>query len=455
MTHDYRGSPRCWTVLTLNRQRLNASYEELHGCSGGALRAADEHCRAACCSRGRRAFCAGQDLGVRGRRRRSGHHRGLLQSADPRIRRLRKPVVRPSTAWRGAGPTSRWPVTSSGAARPSSFRPSQDWPGARLRRHLLSSAPDWRRPRPRAGPAGRGRCRRRPRKPGPDLEGGGRPSLLGDAEALRPARAGPTKASRGSRSANASSSNHLDAQLYLSAIFNASRAAPRLRGGLRAFVEKPPRLHGGRHDAGFLHGTERTTRDPSNRCRGSGRLVAAPRLRECPLNRQKCEAAGFILPIFGASRSPKFPSPSNRICATATHSACSRCAREAGARGMARPVPPQSHRGANTRADVDMWADVMARRCARPAPAPRHDGARRLRLRLFTGGLGAHYGAERLGLYRGAHVGGMTERQVQLLTTSSPTYHGSRQLYARHPGRVQQSGARAARDLAALRHLRR
>ena len=40
---------------------------------------------------------------------------------------------------------------------------------------------------------------------------------------------------------------------------------------------------------------------------------------------------------------------------------------------------------------------------------------------LFTGGLGAHYGAERLGLTVVPLGGGMTERQVQLIADFRPT----------------------------------
>ena len=39
---------------------------------------------------------------------------------------------------------------------------------------------------------------------------------------------------------------------------------------------------------------------------------------------------------------------------------------------------------------------------------------------LFTGGLGAHYGAERLGCTVVPISGGMTERQVQLITDFGP-----------------------------------
>ena len=73
-----------------------------------------------------------------------------------------------------------------------------------------------------------------------------------------------------------------------------------------------------------------------------------------------------------------------------------------------------------TRADVDMWADVMAR-------SIRAAGGRRGHLvhiaygyGLFTGGLGAHYGAERLGCTVVPVSGGMTERQVRLIVDFRP-----------------------------------
>jgi phenylacetate-CoA ligase len=73
-----------------------------------------------------------------------------------------------------------------------------------------------------------------------------------------------------------------------------------------------------------------------------------------------------------------------------------------------------------TQNDVDMWADVMAR-------SIRASGGRKGMVchvaygyGLFTGGLGAHYGAERLGCTVIPVSGGMTERQVQLITDFKP-----------------------------------
>ena len=73
-----------------------------------------------------------------------------------------------------------------------------------------------------------------------------------------------------------------------------------------------------------------------------------------------------------------------------------------------------------TRNDVDTWAQVMAR-------SIRASGGRRgdkvhvaYGYGLFTGGLGAHYGAEKLGCTVIPVSGGMTERQVQLIRDFEP-----------------------------------
>jgi len=73
-----------------------------------------------------------------------------------------------------------------------------------------------------------------------------------------------------------------------------------------------------------------------------------------------------------------------------------------------------------TRNDVDMWASVMARsiRAAGGRAGDRVHVA--YGYGLFTGGLGAHYGAERLGCTVIPMSGGMTERQVQLIYDFEP-----------------------------------
>jgi phenylacetate-CoA ligase len=73
-----------------------------------------------------------------------------------------------------------------------------------------------------------------------------------------------------------------------------------------------------------------------------------------------------------------------------------------------------------TARDIDGWADVMAR-SIRAAGGRRGDVLHvAYGYGLFTGGLGAHYGAERLGCTVVPVSGGMTERQVQLITDFKP-----------------------------------
>ena len=73
-----------------------------------------------------------------------------------------------------------------------------------------------------------------------------------------------------------------------------------------------------------------------------------------------------------------------------------------------------------TQNDVDMWADVMAR-SMRAAGAKKGDIVHvAYGYVLFTGGLGAHYGAEKLGCTVIPVSGGMTARQVQLIVDFKP-----------------------------------
>ena len=73
-----------------------------------------------------------------------------------------------------------------------------------------------------------------------------------------------------------------------------------------------------------------------------------------------------------------------------------------------------------TARDIDTWTTLMAR-SIRAAGARRGDKVHvAYGYGLFTGGLGAHYGAERLGLAVIPLGGGMTERQVQLIVDFKP-----------------------------------
>ncbi|MDR6869409.1 phenylacetate-CoA ligase [Bosea sp. BE125] len=73
-----------------------------------------------------------------------------------------------------------------------------------------------------------------------------------------------------------------------------------------------------------------------------------------------------------------------------------------------------------TLADINMWADVMARSLRAAGARPGMMVHVAYGYGLFTGGLGAHYGAERLGCTVVPMSGGMTERQVQLITDFKP-----------------------------------
>ncbi|MGZ4579715.1 MAG: phenylacetate--CoA ligase PaaK [Nocardioidaceae bacterium] len=73
-----------------------------------------------------------------------------------------------------------------------------------------------------------------------------------------------------------------------------------------------------------------------------------------------------------------------------------------------------------TKADLDTWAEVMARSIRAAGGRPGDIVHVAYGYGLFTGGLGAHYGAERLGCTVVPVSGGMTERQVQLIVDFGP-----------------------------------
>ena len=73
-----------------------------------------------------------------------------------------------------------------------------------------------------------------------------------------------------------------------------------------------------------------------------------------------------------------------------------------------------------TAKDIDTWTHVMARSMRAAGARPGDKVHVAYGYGLFTGGLGAHYGAERLGLAVIPLGGGMTERQVQLIADFKP-----------------------------------
>ena len=70
--------------------------------------------------------------------------------------------------------------------------------------------------------------------------------------------------------------------------------------------------------------------------------------------------------------------------------------------------------------DIDMWATVMARSIFAAGGRPGDITHVAYGYGLFTGGLGAHYGAEKLGCTVVPMSGGQTAKQVQLITDLKP-----------------------------------
>ncbi len=73
-----------------------------------------------------------------------------------------------------------------------------------------------------------------------------------------------------------------------------------------------------------------------------------------------------------------------------------------------------------TAADIDVWAQLMARSIYAAGGRPGDVAHVAYGYGLFTGGLGAHYGAERLGCTVVPVSGGQTERQVTLIADFEP-----------------------------------
>ncbi|MEH3085610.1 MAG: phenylacetate--CoA ligase [Xylophilus ampelinus] len=73
-----------------------------------------------------------------------------------------------------------------------------------------------------------------------------------------------------------------------------------------------------------------------------------------------------------------------------------------------------------TRRDIDTWADLVARSIRAAGGRPGDTVHVAYGYGLFTGGLGAHYGAERAGCTVIPVSGGQTEKQVQLIRDFRP-----------------------------------
>jgi phenylacetate-CoA ligase len=83
-----------------------------------------------------------------------------------------------------------------------------------------------------------------------------------------------------------------------------------------------------------------------------------------------------------------------------------------------------------TKGDLDLWSDLMARSLACMGAKPGDVFHNAYGYGLFTGGLGFHYGAERLGLTTVPVSGGATERQVTLMQDFGARILGATPSYA-------------------------
>jgi phenylacetate-CoA ligase len=92
-----------------------------------------------------------------------------------------------------------------------------------------------------------------------------------------------------------------------------------------------------------------------------------------------------------------------------------------------------------TRADLDRWSELMARSLACMGAQPGDIFHNAYGYGLFTGGLGFHYGAERLGLTTVPVSGGGTERQVMLLRDFGAKILGATPSYALNIAEVAQA----------------
>ena len=75
---------------------------------------------------------------------------------------------------------------------------------------------------------------------------------------------------------------------------------------------------------------------------------------------------------------------------------------------------------AYTKTDIDNWADIVARAIAVAGGEPEGIFHNAYGYGLFTGGLGLHYGAERLGMATVPISGGNTDRQITVIEDYKP-----------------------------------
>lgn len=100
-----------------------------------------------------------------------------------------------------------------------------------------------------------------------------------------------------------------------------------------------------------------------------------------------------------------------------------------------------------TKQDIDTWADLMARALVCAGVGPDDIIQNAYGYGLFTGGLGIHYGAEKLGATVVPISVGNTKRQIMLMRDFGVTVLTCTPSYALHLAEVMQEGGVDAQDL--------
>jgi len=102
-----------------------------------------------------------------------------------------------------------------------------------------------------------------------------------------------------------------------------------------------------------------------------------------------------------------------------------------------------------TARDVDIWAQVMARALGGAGATRRSVVHNAYGYGLFTGGLGVHHGGMRLGATVLPLSGGMTDRQIRLITDLRPDILACTPSYAIYLGEAMRAGGVVADSLRA------
>jgi phenylacetate-CoA ligase len=100
-----------------------------------------------------------------------------------------------------------------------------------------------------------------------------------------------------------------------------------------------------------------------------------------------------------------------------------------------------------TRRDIETWSDLMARVLLMGGVGPSDVVQNAYGYGLFTGGLGFHYGAERVGAAVIPISGGFTDRQLMCFTDFGATVLCSTPSYALHLAEAVDEGGIALKDL--------